>query len=108
MCEGCRGRTWGPGAGSNVWDAWEKSEEAKTKKRVEQEDARWHAERRGSQKGKQKSASQSEDEAEDRESEVKGKGPLVVFACRHLWHKSCVEAEVGEARLRCPLCAEGP
>jgi hypothetical protein len=106
VCEGCRGRTWGPGAGSSVWEAWEKSEEARAKKRADEEDARWHAERRGSQKGKQKSASQSEDEAEDEGVEAKGKGPLVVFACRHLWHKTCVEAEVGE-RLRCPLCVSG-
>ena len=106
VCEGCRARTWGPGAGSSVWDAWERSEEAKVKKRAEQEDARWYADRRGSQKGKQKSASQSEDEGGEDEGVLKGKGPLVVFACRHLWHKSCVEAEVGEGRLRCPLCVK--
>ena len=76
------------------------------KKRAEQEDARWYADRRGSQKGKQKSASQSEDEGGEDEGVLKGKGPLVVFACRHLWHKSCVEAEVGEGRLRCPLCVK--
>lgn len=106
VCEGCRARTWGPGAGSSVWDAWERSEEARVKKRAEQEDARWYADRRGSQKGKQKSASQSEDEGGEDEGVLKGKGPLVVFACRHLWHKSCVEAEVGEGRLRCPLCVK--
>lgn len=106
VCEGCRGRTWGPGAGSSIWDAWERSEEARVRKRAKDEDARWHAERRGSQKGKQKSASQSEDEVDDDVGEVKGKGPIVVFACRHLWHKTCVEAEVGEGRLRCPVCIQ--
>lgn len=108
VCEGCRGRAWGPGTGAAIWDAWERSEETRVKKRAEVEDARWHAERRGSQKGKQKSASQSEDDEEgEQASDGKGKGPLVVFACRHLWHKSCVEAAVGaEGRLRCPLCAE--
>lgn len=104
VCEGCRTRTWGPGAGSAVWDAWERSEEARVKKRADEDDARWYAERRGSQKGKQKSASQSEDEEDEGGVETKGKGPLVVFACRHLWHKSCVEAEVGEGRLRCLVC----
>ena len=108
VCEGCRGRTWGPGTGAGTWDAWEKSEEARTKKRAEVEDARWYAERRGSQKGKQKSASQSEDEEEGMErGDEKGRGPLVVFACRHLWHKSCVENAVGsEGRLKCPLCVD--
>ncbi|KAF3001225.1 Vacuolar protein sorting-associated protein 8 [Curvularia kusanoi] len=107
VCEGCRARTWGPGAGSSVWDAWERAEEARVKKRVEQEDARWYAERRGSQKGKQKSASQSEDEGDEEDEGAKGRGPLVVFACRHLWHKSCVEVEVGEgAPLRCVVCME--
>jgi hypothetical protein len=90
-----------------VWDAWERAEEARVKKRVEQEDARWYAERRGSQKGKQKSASQSEDEGDEEDEGAKGRGPLVVFACRHLWHKSCVEVEVGEgAPLRCVVCME--
>lgn len=108
VCEGCRGRAWGPGTGAAIWDAWERAEEAKVKKRAEDEDRRWHAERRGSQKGKQKSASQSEDEGEGEQiGDGKGKGPLVVFACRHMWHKSCVEDAVGgEGRLRCPLCAE--
>ncbi|UPX11809.1 Vacuolar protein sorting-associated protein 8 [Ascochyta rabiei] len=107
VCEGCRGRAWGPGTGAGIWDAWERSEEAKVKKRAEEEDAKWHAERRGSQKGKQKSASQSEEEEGEQVSDGKGKGPLIIFACRHLWHKTCVEAKSGaDGRLKCPLCAE--
>ena len=105
VCEACRQRTWGPGAGAGVWDAWERSEDGRARKRKEVEDLRWYAERRGSQKGKGKSASQSEDEEGEGEASQRGAlGPLVVFACRHLWHKRCVEAEVGEGRLRCPLC----
>ncbi|KAF1932405.1 uncharacterized protein M421DRAFT_417122 [Didymella exigua CBS 183.55] len=107
ICERCRARTWGPGAGAGVWDAWEKAEEARARKRADGEDARGRAERRGGQKGKGKSASQSGDEG-DEGGEVKAKGPLVVFACRHLWHKACVEAEVGVGqRLTCPLCING-
>lgn len=110
VCEGCRARAWGSGTGAGVWEAWEKQEESRAKKRADEMDARWYQDRRGSQKGKQKSASQSGDEDEDsQEIDAKNrtKGPLVVFACRHLWHKRCVEAKVGEGRaLRCALCVE--
>jgi hypothetical protein len=116
VCEGCKGRCWGPGAGVGVWDAWEKREVEREAKKKEEEDARWYAERRGSHKGKGKSrsASQSGDEDEGEEVQGKGKGPLVVFACRHMWHKTCVESAIsggepedgGRGRLRCPLCVE--
>ncbi|KAH6637875.1 Golgi CORVET complex core vacuolar protein 8-domain-containing protein [Boeremia exigua] len=103
-CEGCGARAWGPGVGRGVWDAWVKGEEGRVKRREEEVDERAGWDRRGSWKGKGRSASQSEDEGEGEEKE---KGDLVVFACRHLWHRRCVEKEGGEGGLRCLVCVEG-
>jgi hypothetical protein len=104
VCEGCHGRAWGPGAGPSVWEAWEKKEIERSAKRAEES----AGERRGSAKGKGKSLGEEEEE-DDGTNE--GKGPLVVFACRHLWHKACVEkgggsgiGSGGALRLTCPLC----
>jgi hypothetical protein len=111
VCEGCRGRAWGPGAGAAVWEAWERREGGRVAKRAEES----AGERRGSAKGKGKSLSLSGEEEGGEDEEDGGgaaaKGPLVVFACRHLWHKMCVETGGGGGgggggaqRLTCPLC----
>lgn len=106
VCEGCRKRTWGPGAGSAIWEAWERSENDRILKRIESA-----AEENGA-KGKGKSARVDLEEG----GAGGGGGAVVVFACRHLWHKECLEkaaaAKEGEApavggtqgRLKCPLC----
>ncbi|KAF1959406.1 hypothetical protein CC80DRAFT_467959 [Byssothecium circinans] len=116
VCEGCRGRCWGPGAGRGVWDAWVGREGERVRRReVEREEGN------GKGKGKKRGV---ELEAEVEEG-GEGMGALVVFACRHLWHRRCLEkagvgAEGGEGggsgsggatagvsaggRFRCPLC----
>ncbi|KAF2013429.1 hypothetical protein BU24DRAFT_424427 [Aaosphaeria arxii CBS 175.79] len=120
VCEGCKKRGWGPGTGAAVWDSWERRENEKHERRLQAS-----ADETG--KGKGKSA-QSE---HDVTGENGGVAALVVFACRHLWHRPCVEkamapettgdgddggkagskddvAHQGRAkdgvRLRCPLC----
>lgn len=106
VCEGCRKRAWGPGAGGAIWEAWERGESDRVAKRVD------HMSEENGGKGKGKSTRVETDE--DAEN---GAGPIVVFACRHLWHRACVEkanakdgdgeeesrATVG-GRLKCPLC----
>ncbi|KAH7124126.1 Golgi CORVET complex core vacuolar protein 8-domain-containing protein [Dendryphion nanum] len=121
VCEGCRKRAWGPGAGGTIWESWEKSENERFKRRLEM------AIEEGS-KGKGKSLRADG----DGEGVNKGEGTLVVFACRHMWHKECLEkasvkdgegdgeGETGSSEgggrheggdrsegraLRCPLCA---
>jgi hypothetical protein len=109
VCEGCRKRAWGPGAGGGIWEAWERNESEKVRKRAEVD-----ADEGG--KGKGRSASQADIETGDGGTET-GASTLVVFACRHMWHKSCLETSVegaeGEGqrkgvdargRFRCPLC----
>jgi hypothetical protein len=95
VCEGCRMRTWGPGAGSAIWESWEKRESERNRRRLE--------EARGG-KGKGRSTQQDAEEGGDEMNT----GPLIVFACRHMWHKGCLEkAMVDDSdrrRPRCPLC----
>tara|TARA_R110002003_G_scaffold176_5_gene14326 strand:- start:1486 stop:5244 length:3759 start_codon:yes stop_codon:yes gene_type:complete len=105
VCEGCRKRAWGPGAGGAIWDAWEKSEEERS--RADEDTA--------GGKGKGKRPSQAEVDV-PLTHEDNASGALVLFACRHLWHRRCLdkasatEGGGGEdgARLRirprCPLC----
>ncbi|KAJ4287294.1 Vacuolar protein sorting-associated protein 8 [Kalmusia sp. IMI 367209] len=107
VCEGCRKRTWGPGAGGAIWEAWERSENDRVLKRIESV-----AEEAGG-KGKGKSARLDAEDIAERS----GTGAIVIFACRHMWHRACLEKanmkdgestdEVRRAgpRLKCPLCA---
>jgi hypothetical protein len=64
-------------------------------------------------KVKGKRPSQAEVNVPPVEAEGEKPSPLVLFACRHLWHKTCLEqasdAESEEGarqpgRLKCPVC----
>ncbi|KAH8733071.1 Golgi CORVET complex core vacuolar protein 8-domain-containing protein [Phaeosphaeriaceae sp. PMI808] len=98
VCEACRKRAWGPGAGGVIWDAWEKREDERSKKKIESSDD-------GGGKAKGKRPSQAEVDVGSVDGE-KDKGVLVLFACRHLWHRGCLEGEGGnsEGELRCKVC----
>ncbi|KAF2088113.1 hypothetical protein K490DRAFT_40356 [Saccharata proteae CBS 121410] len=112
VCEGCRNRVWGPGAGGGVWEKWVERREREA------------LGRRGKggreDRGKGKAVGVVEDEgggASDGRGDGEGtreeQDPLVVFACRHLWHRSCLVARMGEVEnemveqgeraFRCPL-----
>ncbi|KAI8939844.1 hypothetical protein NX059_003581 [Plenodomus lindquistii] len=104
VCEGCKKRTWGPGAGGEIWETWEKREGGRKRSGGGSED--W------SDKGKGKRPSEAGIEGID----DKGGGQLVLFACRHLWHKACLEkggeggggevvAGVAQGALSCLVCA---
>ena len=114
-CEGCGRRVWGPGVTGDVFGAWEKKQEMEAKRREER-----RAEQTGGQtdRGKGKAhirnvsktsivetardrptGSDSSTNAEDG-SGVQGQPdpqaqrelePLVVLACRHIYHQSCLE-----------------
>jgi len=89
VCEGCKKRAWGPGAGPAVWEAWEKLEGERRKNREENS-----GDDEVSGKGKGKRPSQA-DVLEDRAiQEMRGEA-LVLFACRHLWHRRCLEERLG-------------
>ncbi|RAQ99146.1 vacuolar assembly sorting protein vps8 [Stemphylium lycopersici] len=114
VCEHCKKRAWGPGAGPGVWDAWEKREQGRAKAKA---DAGADSEASGKGKGKRPSQADVLDEGEVQEQMGES---LVLFACRHLWHRTCLDKESrGEAAvnggedtarmqgrlgLKCPLC----
>ncbi|PVH94798.1 hypothetical protein DM02DRAFT_180516 [Periconia macrospinosa] len=98
VCEGCKKRCWGPGTGGGVWDAWRRKEGEEVVRRAEMRDAG------NGGKGKGKSARVEVDDesggggggggGEGGEGEGEGgkkDACLVVFACRHVWHRGCLE-----------------
>lgn len=104
-----------------MWEAWEKREESRMKARLESGGS---AGRDGEASGKAKGKRPSQaDVLEDHEGGEKEES-LVLFACRHLWHRGCLESEssavgqeqsaeggnaevgkmMGRVGLKCPLC----
>ena len=113
-CHGCRKRVWGPGVGGDVLVAWEKrrkDEERVRKRRMEEGRGGGEvSESRG--KGRAKGRVEGEGEVEEDEESGDGgvehsKNALVVFACRHVWHRECLERVLAmdpewSGELRCP------
>ena len=119
-CEGCGRRVWGPGASGDIFGKWEERQELEFKRRKERrtELAGGHTERgKGrahvrnvskasiAEMDKRQGKGTTMDDSADREEEdglradghvdsgaPQGLGPLVVLACRHIYHQSCLEA----------------
>lgn len=118
VCEGCGRRVWGPGAGSYIWDAWqrrneERSEMAQQRQAVRAAENHATAASQGKGKGamsdrKGGRASSSQDlefgsgntpaveagvdVANDRAEDL---GSLVAFSCRHIFHRKCLQEMQG-------------
>jgi hypothetical protein len=113
-CEGCGRRVWGPGVSGDVFGKWEERQELELKIRKEKQSelAGGRAERGKGRahvrnvsktsiaevvKGKGKSvatggAADTEPDGQVDLREPQDLGPLVVLACRHIYHQSCLEA----------------
>lgn len=124
-CEACSRRVWGPGvAGAAVFEAWEDRQAIEDKRRKErQADVSERAkgdvgEADHGAKGKGIEMRASSMVPESGESSGAGTGkdrpvePLVVLACRHIYHQSCLDSlqerqengDVGREReYRCPI-----
>jgi hypothetical protein len=117
VCERCKKRVWGPGVGGDVYEQWDRKrrEEAGGAAPVSGVAKRIALQRTTSEaslaRGKGKAAPEVEDDTvASKEAES---GELVVFACRHVWHRKCLETAVAEVNgrsvhevrevLRCPL-----
>lgn len=105
VCEGCRQRVWGPGAGAGVWAAWERKRDCGARERERRRREMGDSEEAGrARRGKGKAECGDDDdgavkvvdgeEGEEGEEVVEEVGPAVVFACRHLWHRRCVQKEM--------------
>ncbi|KAI1938735.1 Vacuolar protein sorting-associated protein 8 [Ophidiomyces ophidiicola] len=120
ICELCRRRTWGPGSGGHVWEAWVAKQVtgAKQKQDRQGEENKDHS---ATSRGKGKAlASSSEvvaeapagsgsgeqgDAGEPKSNGGVGEGALIVFGCRHLYHRSCLADELARRR---QVGARGP
>jgi hypothetical protein len=133
-CEGCGRRVWGPGVSGDVFSKWEERQELDSKRRKERrselaggqvERGKGRAHTRNTSKssivetpkGKGKGGATDggadteedgqETEAQDQAAVQPDLGPLVVLACRHIYHESCLEAVQVDAapdrEFRCPI-----
>ncbi|KAI9047614.1 hypothetical protein LZ554_008327 [Drepanopeziza brunnea f. sp. 'monogermtubi'] len=133
-CEGCGRRVWGPGVSGNVFCKWEEREERDLERRSERRSEQaGGAAQRGKGKApptrhssqvrvavgvaKGKGAETNNPGGEDDEQLLLGQegtgdlGPLVLLACRHIYHQSCLESMQGDDGVgaadgrdfRCPI-----
>ncbi|KAL4802664.1 Golgi CORVET complex core vacuolar protein 8-domain-containing protein [Aspergillus unguis] len=124
VCEICRQRIWGPGVGSRHWHAWEaRQNDLKQHRLARQLEGRVDP---ASARGKGKAAVSPTDQPsssssqlgqldghmdvgadqgtsetiklpEEEEGAGVPKGPVVVFSCRHLYHRQCL-LDIGQSR----------
>ncbi|KAL4784174.1 Golgi CORVET complex core vacuolar protein 8-domain-containing protein [Aspergillus varians] len=133
VCEVCRHRIWGPGVGPQHWQAWEtRQNDLKQHRLARQLEGRVDP---TSARGKGKAAvvspasqqlnpldrhtdqatSDSATKPDEGEAGTTS-GPVVVFSCRHLYHRQCL-LDIGQSRparqrqhhgewemLVCPVC----
>ena len=97
VCEGCGSKIWGPGAGGFIWDAWQKRNDEGDLPRQERRGSR--VSRSSSKEGKGKAATKSNDQPATMEPGSQSgpethvdQGPVVIFSCRHMFHRTCLEA----------------
>lgn len=109
VCEVCRRRIWGPSVGSLYWAAWEEKQNNERQRRISKRLEEGHDPvlERGKGKAAAGGASQpvhSEPagaNSVEYEHDASGAGvsgslktippqPVVVFSCRHLYHRRCV------------------
>ncbi|KAL1970528.1 hypothetical protein VTN77DRAFT_4172 [Rasamsonia byssochlamydoides] len=89
VCEICRRRVWGPGAGGSLWEAWERRQAEEDRRRVAKRLAGVDAGGKG-KRPSQAGVDEQEDPAEGRDDLDHDLGPVVIFACRHLYHRQCL------------------
>ena len=121
VCEGCGRRVWGPGTGAYVWDAWERQNERRTNQE-QRESAEavesgldvgvvgggkgkaataGHGKKisavqdRGAQAGESRVQRGEPDAEGHNESGKEDLGALVIFTCRHMFHRLCLEKMQG-------------
>ncbi|KAL4907555.1 hypothetical protein BDW74DRAFT_149420 [Aspergillus multicolor] len=133
ICEICRQRIWGPGVGPQHWHAWERRQcdlkqhrlarqleervdpataRGKGKAAVSPTDASFHDHDRHMDGDTSEEAAIKHHEEEADVTQ----GPVVVFSCRHLYHRQCL-VDIGQSRptrqrqhdgewekLVCPVC----
>ncbi|KAL8647554.1 MAG: hypothetical protein Q9226_006383 [Calogaya cf. arnoldii] len=133
VCEGCGKRSWGPGTGGYVWEAWQErngEDERRRQQRQESQSAQTKTtelRRNGKNKAVQEEtqygsnmapsnstgrgealAATRNEENGELEGGNGGSGPLIIFSCRHIFHHICLEQMQGPGDGAMPDKAERP
>ncbi|GLB03744.1 vacuolar protein sorting-associated protein 8 [Aspergillus tubingensis] len=101
VCEICRQRIWGPGVGPQYWQAWEQKQEKTHEQRLQKRLHAQHDPATARGKGKAADAGQplplmdghaaaADGEGVNGENATVAAGPVVIFSCRHLYHRRCL------------------
>lgn len=124
VCEFCKSRAWGTGAGLQIWEAWERDEQKKHAAK------KWRPQSSSDQDageirhGKSRAVLGGDvvvlNETDIPPPEMQTHASLVIFSCRHLYHEKCLvqsfreasngisdaidTTDAGGERLRCPAC----
>jgi hypothetical protein len=115
VCHHCKRRAWGPGIGEVVWDEWISREQAREQARAEKAlELSGGSEARRRSRGKAKATvvrNPVADAVEDIMGEDRTRLALVVFACRHVFHRVCLDETVkaeadGVKVYKCPICVQ--
>ena len=129
-CEGCGKKVWGPGAGVGIWDAWD--HDNKDTQNTEGEDRERVSALIPRDNGKGKAVVNTQPDGSDPASKFDDLkdgvfiapgdernqsrlSPLVIFSCRHIFHRTCLEemqatgtkqeaSASSRAAFSCPLC----
>ena len=122
-CEACGRRTWGPGAGAYIWEAWQRQNVERGRQTGNKFPPRSSSrassiDRKGKGVVSRRGSTSDDGEGNDRhEGGAEHRGAIVIFSCRHLFHRSCLErmmrgregdqlqgqGRVGSTELACPL-----
>ncbi len=120
VCEICRRRVWGPGAGAQIWEAWlekgdQKAQEDQGREHLAAEEEGVSASRGKGKATEELPATAAAGDGGDSSVDA-GLGPALIFACRHLFHQICLDHQSGPASDRsapqgsehlervCPVC----
>ncbi|QKX53343.1 uncharacterized protein TRUGW13939_00421 [Talaromyces rugulosus] len=100
VCEVCRHRIWGPGAGASIWTAWERrraeGERERADKSLDHDNSL--AKGKGPSKIEEEvkltvttpDGEELSNDAMSKDKTQPNSGPVVVFACRHICHRDCL------------------
>lgn len=118
VCEGCGRKVWGPGAGGGIWDTWADAGQVADAANADLRASAKHAVRSDNGKGKEvqeKVEQQAAREEGRNAARAEHVGGLVIFSCRHIFHRECLEEmqasgerqdvrQAGGLEFLCPLC----
>ena len=89
VCGGCGARAWGPGVGSNVWDSW-LEHKTQDERELQALESAATEEAQSGHGGKGKGKATAPDGNNSAKSQQPGPDNIIVFSCRHLFHRRCL------------------